>query len=78
MELNDDYVYKKKSDILYNVQDMKIVCYVGEGCVVGLESFNDGFKKYDHNFVIDEDNTVIYRIKMNTINMDNYLKKRIK
>ena len=78
MELNDDYVYRKKSDILCNVQDMKIVCYVGEGCVVGLESFNDGFKKYDHNFVIDEDNTVIYRIKMNTINMDNYLKKKNK
>ena len=78
MDLNDDYIYRKKSDIIYNVKDMKIVCYVGEGCVVGLESFNDGLKKYDNNFVIEEDNTVIYRIKMNTINMDNYLKKKNK
>ena len=78
MELNENYVYKKKSDIIFNVQDMRIKCYLGEGCVVGLESFNDGLKKYDNNFVIDEDNTVIYRIKMHTINMDNYLKKKNK
>ena len=78
MELNENYIYRKKSDIIFNVQDMRIICYLGEGCVVGLESFNDGLKKYDNNFVIDEDNTVIYRIKMHTINMDNYLKKKNK
>ena len=78
MELNENYVYKKKSDIIFNVQDMRILCYLGEGCVVGLESFNDGLKKYDNNFVIDEDNTVIYRIKMHTINMNNYLKQKNK
>ena len=78
MELNDNYVYKKKRDIIFNSLDLKKICYVDEGCVVGLESFNDGTTKYEHNFVIDEDNTVIYRIKMKNISMDNYLKKKNK
>ena len=78
MELNDDYVYRKKSDVIYNAQDLKLICYIGEGCVVGLESFNDGLTKYDNNFVIAEDNTIIYRIKMLQIDNDNYLKKKNK
>ena len=78
MELNDDYIYRKKSDVVFNVQDLKLLCYIGEGCVVGLESFNDGRTKYDNNFVIAEDNTIIYRIRMNKINNDNYLKKKNK
>ena len=76
MDFNQDYIYRKKSDVIYNVKDLKLVCYVGEGCVVGLESFNDGKTKYDNNFVIEEDNTVIYRIKMNNIRADNVLKKK--
>ena len=78
MDFNYDYSYKKKSDIIYNASDLKILCYVGEGCVVGLESFHDCDKKYEYNFVIQEDNTIIYRIKMNRINEDNYLKKKNK
>ena len=78
MELNYEYNYKKKSEILYNASDLKILCYVAEGCIVGLESFNDGEKNYENNFVILEDNTIIYRIKMNRINDDNYLKKKNK
>ena len=78
MELNNDYIYRKRRDVVFNVQDLKIICYVDEGCVVGLESFNDGLTKYDNNFVITEDNTVIYRIRMYKINMDNYLQKKNK
>ena len=78
MDLNDDYIYRKKSDVVFNSQDLKLLCYIGEGCVVGLESFNDGRMKYDNNFVIAEDNTIIYRIRMNKINNDNYLKKKNK
>ena len=78
MDLNENYVYKKRSDVVYNSDNLKKICNMGEGCVVGLESFNDGMKKYDNNFVIDEDNTVIYRIKMHAITLDNYLKKKNK
>jgi hypothetical protein len=78
MDVNDDYIYKKKSDIVLNVRDLKRVCYVEDGCVVGLESFNDGNTKYEYNFVIVEDNTIIYRIKMNSINMDNYFQRKNK
>ena len=78
MDVNDDYIYKKKSDIILNVRDLKRICYVGDGCVVGLESFNDGKTKYEYNFVIVEDNTIIYRINMNSINMDNYFQRKNK
>ena len=78
MDVNDDYIYKKKIDIILNVRDLKRICYVGDGCVVGLESFNDGKTKYEYNFVIVEDNTIIYRINMNSINMDNYFQRKNK
>ena len=78
MDVNDDYIYKKKSDIVLNVRDLKRICYVEDGCVVGLESFNDGNTKYEYNFVIVEDNTIIYRIKMNSINMNNYFQRKNK
>ena len=78
MDINDDYIYKKKSDIIFNVKDLKTICYVGEGCIVGLESFNDGTTKYEYNFVIVEDNTIIYRVKMNSMNMNNYFQRKNK
>ena len=78
MELNDNYIYRKRSDIIFNVRDLRIICYVGEGCVVGLESFNDGTTKYENNFVIMEENTIIYRVKLATMNMDNYFQKKNK
>jgi hypothetical protein len=57
---------------------LRTICYVGEGCIVGLESFNDGTTKYEYNFVIVEDNTIIYRVKMNSMNMNNYFQRKNK
>ena len=68
---------KKKSDIIFHKNDMKTICLVDKGCVVGLEACKSGKKKYDNNFVIIEDNTIIYSIKMTgAIDDNNYLKKR--
>ena len=33
-------------------------------------------KKYDNIFMIIEDNTILYSIKMKGVNDDNYLKKK--
>jgi hypothetical protein len=67
---------KKKSDVIFHKNDMKTICLVDKGCVVGLEACKSGKKKYDNNFVIIEDNTIIYNIKMAGAIDDNYLKKR--
>ena len=68
---------KKKSDVIFHKNDMKTICLVDKGCVVGLEACKNGKKKYDNNFVVIEDNTIIYSIKMTgTIEDNNYLKKR--
>lgn len=68
---------KKKSEVIFHKNDMKTLCIVDRGCVVGLESCKDGGKKYDNNFVIIEDNTILYRIPMKGVNEDNnYLKRK--
>ena len=67
---------KKKSDVIFYKDDMKTLCLVDKGCVVGLEACKDGRKKYDNNFIITEDNTILYPIKMRGINDDNYMKKK--
>ena len=66
---------KKKSDVIFHKNDMKTICLVDKGCVVGLEACKSGKKKYDNNFIIIEDNTIIYSIKMTGTIDDNYLKK---
>ena len=55
---------------------MKTLYLVDKGCVVGLEACKDGKKKYDNIFMIIEDNTILYSIKMKGVNDDNYLKKK--
>ena len=55
---------------------MKTLCLVDKGCVVGLEACKDEKKKYDNIFMIIEDNTILYSIKMKGVNDDNYLKKK--
>ena len=67
---------KKKSEVIFHKNDMKTLCFVDKGCVVGLEACKDGRKQYDNNFVILEDNTILYSIKMKGVNYDNYLKKK--
>ena len=68
---------KKKNEVIFEKNDMKTLCYVDKGCVVGLEACKEGRKKYDNNFVIIEDNTIIYRIPIKGVNEDsNYMKKK--
>ena len=67
---------KKKGDVIFYKNDMKTLCLVDKGCVVGLEACKDGRKKYDNNFVILEDNTILYSFQMRGVNDDNYLKKK--
>jgi hypothetical protein len=56
---------------------MKTICFVDKGCVVGLETCKEGGKKYDNNFVIIEDDTILYRVRVRGANEDNsYLKKK--
>ena len=67
---------KKKGDVIFHKNNMKTLCLVDRGCVVGMEACKEGQKKYDNNFIITEDNTIIYTIKMRGLNDDNYLKKK--
>ena len=67
---------KKKSDVIFHKNDMKTLCIVDKGCVVGLEACKEGREKYDNNFIILEDNTILYCIKMKGLNDNNYLKKK--
>jgi len=69
------YNCKKKSDVIFHKNDMRTICLVDKGCVVGLEACKSGKKKYDNNLVIIEDNTIIYNIKMVGTIDDNYFKK---
>ena len=67
---------KKKSDVIFYKDDMKTLCLVDRGCVVGFEACKDGRKKYDNNFIIIEDNTILYPVKMEGVSDDNYIKKK--
>ena len=68
---------KKKSEVIFHKNDMKTICFVDKGCVVGLETCKEGGKKYDNNFVIIEDDTILYRMRVRGANEDNsYLKKK--
>ena len=66
----------KKRDVIFYKDDMKTLCLVDRGCVVGFEACKDGRKKYDNNFIIIEDNTILYSIKMKGVSDDNYIKKK--
>ena len=70
-----DFDCKKKSDIIYHKNEMKTICLVDSGCVVGLEACKGGENQYDNNFVIIEDNTILYPIKVKGEDNDSYLRK---
>ena len=68
---------KKKSEVIFHMNDMKTICFVDKGCVVGLETCKEGGKKYDNNFIIIEDNTILFRMPIRGDNEDNsYIKKK--
>ena len=56
---NNKFKCNKKSDIINNKNDLDTVCFIDKGCLVGLECYKN--EKYDNNFIIMEDNTILFR-----------------
>ena len=59
---NNKFKCNKKGDIINNINDLDTVCFIDKGCLVGLESYKHG--KYENNFIIMEDNTILFRFPL--------------
>ena len=57
-------ISKCKQDIFYNKNEMETMCIIDSGGIVGLEAGREKFGKYEYNFIINEENTVLYRIPL--------------
>ena len=55
---------KSKQDILYNKNEIETMCIIDSGGIVGLEAGKEKIGKYEYNFIITEENTVLYRIPL--------------
>ena len=62
-KINKKNIFKKKGDIIYNINNLDTMCIIDSGCLIGLESYQK--EKYDNNFVIMEDNTILFRFSTN-------------
>ena len=63
-KLKNNHKCKCKHDIIFHKDDLETVCIVDKGCIVGLEAGMEKQCKYEYNFVITEENTVLYRIPL--------------
>ena len=63
---------KNKKDIMLNLNKLETLMIIDKGCIVGLECCKDIDKKkgngeniyYDNTFVINEENTLLYKINL--------------
>ena len=63
---------KNKNDIMLNLNKLETLLFVDKGCIVGLECCKGMHNKeenkdniyYDNTFIINEENTLIYRINL--------------
>ena len=63
---------KNKNDIMLNLKKLETLLIIDKGCIVGLECCKGIFNKeeikdniyYDNTFIINEENTLIYKINL--------------